>query len=700
LLAEARQLQADLDGLALGDLDGRKQLLLRAAAEFVPQEFADWLQVWASDPDGGAVLCVHAEEPTLSALPWANLLLPVSARPDQVWVIRVCKPSGDGPQLPPEKVRLLLAGWQNLTGYAMPGVQRELDQIKQKIESAALEVRVLPDPTRQVLLKACADFGAGVLHLSPPSLIQSGNDLAVPVTPEAGSRGPNSPRLQALPLPELCDSLKRVPGLGLVVLNACNAGLGGCGYLARTLGVAAVGWPSLVTDDTAADLSFFCYQRLLEGMSLVGAVRGFAQAIWAPQAPVEFPVVWLPSPEWVGWSPVRKGPQEPRPGPQGDEAPVPGPSPPPAEKLPSATAGARAIELEFRPCGVINPAMLVTDLSPIERIGIIAPGPGKVNLTLVCDTGFSTSTYRRTVTLDVAGLNPVDQKEVDAIHFPALHELMDRRARRRRVSFTATLTDEDGRELAGQTRTAIWMGANEWLNQEGTWAFIPALVNPFDEGVLTVFAAATRVLRTIAHPADDFTGYDQPTRSPAGPGYVDTQVRAIYQTLRDDANGLNYFTPPGSPVFDAKTRRAIGQVIRTHREVVERRFGTCHDLALLLAACAEYIGIRPLIVLLPGHTVVGYWTAAQHQKEYWEPRHARESKLPTLKFGVGWTFTDGADLVRLVDEGKVKIVEATHLCKRGMQFEEACSYWGQKHRNEPIEVVIDVYAARHKIQPI
>ncbi len=35
--------------------------------------------------------------------------------------------------------------------------------------------------------------------------------------------------------------------------------------------------------------------------------------------------------------------------------------------------------------------------------------------------------------------------------------------------------------------------------------------------------------------------------------------------------------------------------------------GTCVDLALLLAACLEYIDIYPVVVLLSGHAFVGYW---------------------------------------------------------------------------------------------
>ena len=126
-----------------------------------------------------------------------------------------------------------------------------------------------------------------------------------------------------------------------------------------------------------------------------------------------------------------------------------------------------------------------------------------------------------------------------AIHFPALHELVQRKAGRRMVTFTATLTSPEGVEIEGQTRTALWMSAREWLDQQDAWAFIPAFVNPFDEGVLKVFEHAKNVLRTLGSPSDAFEGYLRA----AEPEYVRMQMKAIFQTLRDEASGVTYITP-------------------------------------------------------------------------------------------------------------------------------------------------------------
>jgi hypothetical protein len=236
------------------------------------------------------------------------------------------------------------------------------------------------------------------------------------------------------------------------------------------------------------------------------------------------------------------------------------------------------------------------------------------------------------------------------------------------------------------------MGAIEWLNLPGTWDYIPAFVNPLDEGVRTVFGDATRILRTLGTPQDDFTGYGQ---QPPDANYVRTQVRAIYQALRDGSKRLTYITPPGSPLFDGDKPTPIGQFVRTHGEVVKHRLGTCHDLALLMAACAEYVGIRPLIILFPGHTFVGFWTTPKAQEDYWRDRKITKPK--------SWTIQTGPELLNLVKAGDVLVVETTHLGKPEYSFDHSCEdrvkyleLW-----RDFLNVAVDVYRARtHSIRPV
>src|SRR4029453_13566701 len=49
------------------------------------------------------------------------------------------------------------------------------------------------------------------------------------------------------------------------------------------------------------------------------------------------------------------------------------------------------------------------------------------------------------------------------------------------------------------------------------------------------------------------------------------------------------------------------QRLRTPSEVINGRRGTCIDLALLMAACLEYVEIYPVVFLLNDHAFPGYW---------------------------------------------------------------------------------------------
>jgi hypothetical protein len=46
------------------------------------------------------------------------------------------------------------------------------------------------------------------------------------------------------------------------------------------------------------------------------------------------------------------------------------------------------------------------------------------------------------------------------------------------------------------------------------------------------------------------------------------------------------------------------------------RAGTCIDLALLFAACLELIDIYPVVFLLEGHALPGWWRHRSFQEEY------------------------------------------------------------------------------------
>jgi len=375
----------------------------------------------------------------------------------------------------------------------------------------------------------------------------------------------------------------------------------------------------------------------------------------------------------------------------------------PQRPVPRPAATDRGITVDFAPLENLSPAMLVNRQPVLRYLNVTAPpeewAGRTVTLAVHCDAGSGSSTYRSSVKLAFE-TTPVPVTEVV---FPNLYELADRRAQRRQITFTASVRDGRDRELATLTRTAAWMGPAEWLNQPDTWEYLPAFVNPHDKGVRRVFATAADTLRSVATPADNFTGY---FRHPPDPTYVRTQLRAVYQALRDGKTRLTYIAPPGSPVFVGANPAggspppgplaAAGQVVRSHTEVVAHRLGTCHDLALLLAACGEYVGIRPLVVLVRGHTLVGFWRSQQEYENYWgQPNRLNRRD---------WKLTSPREFVSLIQSGQILVVETTLLGDPVKTFDEACDmakdYLTVKWPGH-LNVAVDVYRARaYGINPL
>jgi hypothetical protein len=206
---------------------------------------------------------------------------------------------------------------------------------------------------------------------------------------------------------------------------------------------------------------------------------------------------------------------------------------------------------------------------------------------------------------------------------------------------------------------------------------------------------ALEVLRATGTPKDAFSGYQQ-----GGPESVRRQMRAIFLTLRDSPFGIKYISPPPGPVYMSGAAPR-GQLVRFPDEVLERRRGTCHDLTLFFAACAEHVGIHPLIILIPGHTFFGFWTSSADHERFWR---AVRSDLPrSIRFGGQWVLDSPDDLEALSEDGSVELVETTLVTQDRARYEDACAEAQGTVRSlssTGLDAVVDVSASRPLIQPV
>jgi len=155
-----------------------------------------------------------------------------------------------------------------------------------------------------------------------------------------------------------------------------------------------------------------------------------------------------------------------------------------------------------------------------------------------------------------------------------------------------TVQDLDsGSTIWEETRTIQLTAINDIVWRElnsGANLFLAAWVTPRDPVIEYVLSEAKEKL-----PERNFVGYQK------GEEYVYEQMKAIFYTLRD--MGLSYVNSPRSSVGEC-------QRIRLPRESLQYGNMNCVDGAVLYASLFEAIGLDPVIVLGPGHALVGVYT--------------------------------------------------------------------------------------------
>lgn len=152
--------------------------------------------------------------------------------------------------------------------------------------------------------------------------------------------------------------------------------------------------------------------------------------------------------------------------------------------------------------------------------------------------------------------------------------------------------------------------ANEWEDTDENRQYLPSFVFPRDPAVYKVIQSAQHFLIGLADNAGaGFDGYQSVAWTNEDPTEgVDRQAWAIWSALVHDVR-LNYINPP--PSYNLQSQR-----LRMPSEILREGRGTCIDLALLLAACFEYIDVFPVIFLLQGHAFPGYWRSEEAHDEF------------------------------------------------------------------------------------
>ena len=285
---------------------------------------------------------------------------------------------------------------------------------------------------------------------------------------------------------------------------------------------------------------------------------------------------------------------------------VPAAAPPRRAPAPAAV-GADDVLVSVEIQREMNYALLHNELPIFRNLTLhkLVEGPPlPVDVIVELNVGSDSYPFRQTLKL---GDEPVAL--ADKVKVPLTSALA--RALRERVQSTLYVCVRARDTVVHQQTVRVTLlPVDEWLDDGKQSVWLPSFVLPRDPAVARVIDTAQRYLMALQDdPAAGFDGYQQVDPSdPATTASVDMQVRALWCALTYDL-GLSYVNPP--PSYSSRTQR-----LRTPSDVILGRRGTCIDLALLLAACLEYVDIHPAIILLTGHAFPAYWRSTEAHENF------------------------------------------------------------------------------------
>ena len=92
----------------------------------------------------------------------------------------------------------------------------------------------------------------------------------------------------------------------------------------------------------------------------------------------------------------------------------------------------------------------------------------------------------------------------------------------------------------------------------------------------------------------------------AGPAYVDLQVAALWRVLHE--RGFQYSSITDNSGWNSSTG-LFSQTVRTFDNSLKTSQANCVDGTVVFASILKRIGIRPILITVPGHCFLGYYTS-------------------------------------------------------------------------------------------
>jgi hypothetical protein len=361
---------------------------------------------------------------------------------------------------------------------------------------------------------------------------------------------------------------------------------------------------------------------------------------------------------------------------------------PPAGPRPDGRDARDWFAIDVKPPKEINYSLLHNREKIFEKFTIakLWPGAAEISVEVQLFVGQESFPYRTSVAL-APDSEFVDLAEL--IHAPLLSRFL--RSNRENVNTCLYVEVRYGNaELRRDTFPVKLLAVDEWKfdpSDDSRW--LASFVLPRDPAVLRIVNAAQRYVTSLRDdPGAGFDGYQSTDPEADDPdAAVDLQVRGIWSALISDIQ-LAYINPP--PTFTENAQR-----LRTPSDTVDGQRGTCIDLALLFAACLEYVDIYPVIFVLKDHAFPGYWRNEESHDRYLKMKAAIPAGRTAQARG-DQSFDEFDEVTQLVNSGDLVPLETVWLTQR-RGFQEAIDAGLENLINRSdFGALLDVKQARSK----
>lgn len=317
-----------------------------------------------------------------------------------------------------------------------------------------------------------------------------------------------------------------------------------------------------------------------------------------------------------------------------------------------------AVRLEADVFEVVSYAMANNDVSLVRSVTLT----GAATRLPAARLSISLQDSEGTLTLPMEVVVDIEEGQTTRVSDPkllpdpaAMSQVHEQRPGQIRLQLS-----HDGKPVASASYPVRILAANQWLNVPKGLA-----LEMLSAHVMPNAPEISDLLPEVGQRLQQTTGRSSIDGYQSDAARVDSIVEAVYHTIQ--RRDITYAEPPAS-------WSDHGQKVRTPREVlVEPGVATCLDTTVVMAAALEQTGVRPLLWLLEGHIVLGYW-------------REEVADLPAAT-------QDVSTLINLLDLGLLQVVETTALTG-DINFDAATAAARARIRADLGLGVTDVFAAR------